>query len=106
MAYRPSYTMGAICAVGGIAGYVTKRSVPSIIAGLGIGALYVLGGVLMQRNKIYGYETSLAASIILAGSMVPRTIKRGTPIPLSLSILSIGMGTYYVKKIYDQRFSN
>ncbi|CAG8445269.1 4967_t:CDS:2 [Diversispora eburnea] len=82
MAYRPSYTMGAICAVGGVVGYVTKRSVPSLIAGLGIGALYVLGG------------------------MIPRTIKRGTPIPLSLSILSVGMGTYYTKKIYDQRFND
>ncbi|CAG8784869.1 12163_t:CDS:2, partial [Acaulospora morrowiae] len=69
MSHHPAYTMGAICVAGGIFGYISKRSVPSLVAGLGIGVLYGIGGLLIKQNKEYGHETSLAASVILAGSM-------------------------------------
>ncbi|CAG8539892.1 4814_t:CDS:2 [Scutellospora calospora] len=86
--------MAVLCAVGGIAGYVSKKSVPSIVSGVGIGMGYAVGGYLIQKNKNYGYETAF-------GIMVPRMIKHGRPIPLSLSILSVGIGTYYGKVVYD-----
>lgn len=35
--------------------------------------------------------------------MVPRAIKTQKPITLSLSVLSVGVGAYYAKKIYEYR---
>ncbi|CAG8555187.1 3684_t:CDS:2 [Cetraspora pellucida] len=84
MLYHPAYAMAILCTVGGIAGYASKKSVPSIVSGVGIGMGY-----------------AAVASILLAGVMIPRMIKYGRPIPLSLSILSVGIGTYYGKKVYD-----
>nr|CAG8433569.1 11323_t:CDS:2 [Entrophospora candida]CAG8442149.1 3086_t:CDS:2 [Entrophospora candida] len=103
MSHHPSYTMGVICAIGGIAAYAKKGSVPSLTAGLGVSSLYLIAGYLIENNKDYGHETALAASTVLTGSMIPRAIKTKKPIPLTLSILSIGVGTYYVKKIYEYK---
>ncbi|KAF0408099.1 TMEM14-domain-containing protein [Gigaspora margarita] len=101
MHYHPAYAMAVLCTVGGIAGYASKKSVPSIVSGVGIGMGYAVGGYLIQKEKSYGNETALVASILLGGVMIPRMVKYGRPIPLSLSILSVGIGTYYGKKVYD-----
>ncbi|RIA96510.1 transmembrane proteins 14C-domain-containing protein [Glomus cerebriforme] len=103
MSHHPSYTMAVICAIGGIAAFSKARSKPSLIAGIGVGTLYGIAGYVIKNNKDYGNETALAASILLAGSMVPRAIKTKKPIPLSLGVLSIGVGAYYAKKIYEYR---
>ncbi|CAG8624557.1 6432_t:CDS:2 [Paraglomus occultum] len=104
MSHHPSYTMAAICTTGGILGYAKARSVPSIIAGVGIGAAYAISGYCIKEGKDYGQGGALATSIVLAGSMLPRAIKGGSkPIPWTLSILSIGTGLYYAKKIYEYK---
>ena len=33
--------------------------------------------------------------------MIPRAIRIKKPVPLSLSVLSVGVGVYYAKKIYE-----
>ncbi|CAB4385881.1 hypothetical protein RhiirA5_273246 [Rhizophagus irregularis] len=103
MSHHPSYTMAVICGIGGIAAYSKARSMPSLIAGVGVGTLYGIAGYIIKKNKDYGHETALAASTILAFSMVPRAIKTQKPITLSLSVLSVGVGAYYAKKIYEYR---
>uniref|UniRef100_A0A1D1ZEG7 UPF0136 membrane protein YJR085C n=1 Tax=Anthurium amnicola TaxID=1678845 RepID=A0A1D1ZEG7_9ARAE len=103
MSHHPSYTMAVICTIGGIAAYSKARSIPSLIAGVGIGTLYGIAGYVIKKNKDYGYETAFAASTILAGSMVPRAIKTKKSIPLSLGVLSVGVGAYYAKKIYEYK---
>ncbi|CAG8480376.1 5158_t:CDS:2 [Dentiscutata heterogama] len=95
MHYHPAYAMAVLCTVGGVAGYASKKSVPSIVSGVGIGMGYAVGGYLLQKEKNYGNETAFA------GIMIPRMVKYGRPIPISLSILSVGIGTYYGKKVYD-----
>jgi len=35
--------------------------------------------------------------------MVPRVIKTKRPIPLTLGVLSVGVGAYYAKKIYEYK---
>lgn len=73
---------------GGITGYVRTGSVPSIVAGCSVGALYALGGYRIQNRQPYGVELALLASVVLAGSSMPRAIKTQKPLPIGLSVLA------------------
>lgn len=54
-----------------------------------------LGGYRIQNRQPYGVELSLVASVILAGSSVPRAIRLGKPVPIMLSVLStLGLLTF------------
>jgi uncharacterized membrane protein (UPF0136 family) len=56
---------------------------------------YIFGGLRIQNRSAYGVELALLASIILAGSSIPRAIKSGKPLPIALSILaSFGLYTF------------
>ncbi|KAH8732839.1 transmembrane proteins 14C-domain-containing protein [Phaeosphaeriaceae sp. PMI808] len=80
--------LGALTAGGGITGYARTGSIPSIAAGITVGALYILGGLRIQNRSTYGTEFALLASVILAGSSIPRAIKSGKPLPIGLSVLA------------------
>ncbi|KAH7564131.1 hypothetical protein BM1_01178 [Bipolaris maydis] len=87
--------LGALTAGGGITGYVRTGSVPSIAAGCTVGLLYILGGLRVNSRAAYGVELALLASIILAGSSIPRAIRSGKPLPIGLSILAtFGLWTF------------
>ncbi|GAN08810.1 hypothetical protein MAM1_0224d08326 [Mucor ambiguus] len=101
MSQHPSYGMAALCTASGIAGYVRSRSVPSLVAGVGIGAIYGVAGYLIKENRYYGHETGVAASVILASSMVPKAMKTGKPFPVTLAVCSVVTGAYYTKKIIE-----
>jgi uncharacterized membrane protein (UPF0136 family) len=45
-------TMAALCGAGGLFGYTRTRSVPSLVAGLGVGALYVRGAAVRWRRTL------------------------------------------------------
>ncbi|KAL6869975.1 hypothetical protein ACO1O0_001310 [Amphichorda felina] len=90
-----SLILAALTAGGGIMGYAKTRSLPSIIAGCSVGALYGLGGYRIQNRQPYGVELSLLASIVLGGSSIPRAIRLRKPVPIVLSILSaFGLFTF------------
>lgn len=70
-------------------------SVPSIAAGCTVGALYALGGYRVQQRQAYGVELALLASVVLAGSSIPRAIKSQKPLPIGLSVLAaFGLFTF------------
>ncbi|KAI9788983.1 MAG: hypothetical protein M1816_006441 [Peltula sp. TS41687] len=78
-------------ALGGVTGYVRTTSVPSLVAGLTIGGLYGMGAYRLSNRQPYGVEMALVASLILAGSSIPRALRTGgKPLPVLLSAL----GTY------------
>lgn len=55
----------------------------------------MLGGYRINNRSPYGVELALLASIILAGSSIPRAIKSGKPLPIGLSILAtFGLWTF------------
>ncbi|KAK7431094.1 hypothetical protein QQZ08_002375 [Neonectria magnoliae] len=90
-----AYILGGLTAGGGIMGYARTGSLPSIIAGCGVGFLYTLGGYRIQTGQSWGIELCLLASVILAGSAYPRAIRLRKPVPIVLSVISsIGLYTY------------
>ncbi|KAF2217602.1 hypothetical protein CERZMDRAFT_89567 [Cercospora zeae-maydis SCOH1-5] len=94
---------GLLTAGGGITGYVRTGSIPSIAAGCTVGALYLFGGYRLQNHQAYGIESALLASIVLAGSSIPRAIKGGfKPLPTGLSVIAtvglLAFGTGYANK--------
>ena len=80
--------MAVLTAGGGTMGYVRTGSVPSIAAGCTVGALYGLGGYRIANRQPYGVELGLLASVVLAGSSIPRAIRSGKPLPIGLSVLA------------------
>jgi uncharacterized membrane protein (UPF0136 family) len=49
----------------------------------------------MRNRQPYGVELALLASIVLAGSSVPRAIKLQKPLPIGLSALALyGLYTF------------
>ncbi|EFX06096.1 upf0136 domain containing protein [Grosmannia clavigera kw1407] len=83
-----AYLLAALTASGGVVGYAKTGSVPSIAAGLTVGALYGLGAYRLQKRQPYGVELALLASVVLGGSSIPRAIRLKKPVPIVLSIVA------------------
>lgn len=59
------------------------------MAGLSVGALYLLSFSRLRSGETFGEELGLLASAVLGGSSIPRVIKTGgKPVPLGLSVLA------------------
>jgi uncharacterized membrane protein (UPF0136 family) len=97
MSQHPAFTMAGLCAVGGAMGFARTRSIPSLVAGLTVGALYGYGGYRIQEGQAYGYEICAAASAVLLASSAPR-MRKG-PVPLALTGTSTVALGYYGKKV-------
>jgi len=97
-----AYILAALTAGGGITGYVRTGSVPSIAAGCTVGALYGLGGMRIANRQPYGVELGLLASVILAGSSIPRAIRSQKPLPIGLSLLAT-FGLYSFGMAFSRR---
>ncbi|WEW58872.1 hypothetical protein PRK78_004340 [Emydomyces testavorans] len=88
--------LSALTSLGGIAGYARTGSVPSIAAGLSVGALYALSYFRLQGHQPYGEELGLLASVVLGGSAIPRAIKTQKPVPLGLREGNLERGKWFV----------
>ena len=82
-------TLSLLTSLGGIIGYTRTGSVPSIAAGLAVGALYLYSYLRLSGGAPYGTETGLFASVVLGGSSVPRAIKTRKGVPIGLSVLAV-----------------
>merc|ERR1712093_453506 len=58
----PAFILGALTAGGGTFGYIKTGSIPSVAAGVTVGALYLLGGYRIQSRQSYGVELALLDS--------------------------------------------
>ncbi len=81
---------GLLTIVGGIIGYASKGSVPSIIAGSIAGVLLLLSAFLFPNHLVAGLAVALIVSLLLAGQFVPKFIQTGKAMPAGMmSILSV-----------------
>ncbi|KAN0069592.1 Transmembrane proteins 14C domain containing protein [Elaphomyces granulatus] len=89
LAINSAGALSFLTSLGGIIGYARTGSIPSVAAGLSVGALYLFSLFQLRNGQPYGEEIGLLASAVLGGSAVPRAIKtKGKPIPVGLSILA------------------
>lgn len=97
---HPSYTLSALLLAGGISGYVKKRSIPSLVAGLTFSATFAAAGYLLHKNADWGLELALGSSGLLLAAGISRAIpvKFTKPIPVLLTTLGLASTAYYTKK--------
>mmetsp|Transcript_34708 Transcript_34708/g.50853 ORF Transcript_34708/g.50853 Transcript_34708/m.50853 type:complete len:208 (+) Transcript_34708:344-967(+) len=76
--------VGGIVMAGGIAGFVTKQSKASLIAGSSCGGLLLLSGWLVAQKKAAGYKLASAVSALLTYVMGKKYFKSGKYMPAGL----------------------
>eukprot|EP01097_Dermamoeba_algensis_P005766 TRINITY_DN3639_c0_g1_i1.p1 TRINITY_DN3639_c0_g1~~TRINITY_DN3639_c0_g1_i1.p1 ORF type:complete len:123 (-),score=32.30 TRINITY_DN3639_c0_g1_i1:52-420(-) len=104
MSHHTANTMAALCVVGGVAGYAKTQSKPSLIAGVSIGLLYGISGLLIKENNDLGYDLATVTSAVLGLAMIPRAVKTKKIVPIALGSVSLLSGGYYAKKSYEARY--
>ncbi|GMG39831.1 unnamed protein product [Ambrosiozyma monospora] len=84
-------------------GYIKKGSVPSLIAGTSLSAVYLTAGYLLHENKEYGIHTALFGSSVLLLAGLSRSIKVSFKKPVPLTLLGLGCVStgYYAKRYAD-----
>ncbi|TFK91431.1 hypothetical protein K466DRAFT_582811 [Polyporus arcularius HHB13444] len=101
MSAYPAYVMGTLCLVGGLTGFARTRSIPSLVAGVGVGALYLWSADSIRKGTANGLEAALGASALLLLSSLPRATKG--PVPAVLTATSAVSAYYYGKTVYALR---
>ncbi|KAJ7199108.1 hypothetical protein B0H12DRAFT_1165555 [Mycena haematopus] len=98
MSAFPAFGMSLMCIVGGSTAFFTKSSMPSLVAGLSVGMLYLWSGTRIGEGDIRGLQGAFAASALLTLSSLPRVTKG--PIPKILAISSAIIGFYYGRELF------
>ena len=81
---------GLLTIAGGVMGYVSKGSMPSIIAGSVSGILLLAAAFLLPTHAALGLALAAVVSLLLAGRFLPAFIKTGSLMPAGMmSVLSV-----------------
>ncbi|ETV93147.1 hypothetical protein H310_12756 [Aphanomyces invadans] len=100
--HHPTYTLAALMALGGVMGYVKRRSVISLVAGVGVGAGFGFAGYLLQQGQMTnGHATALALSSVTMAAMGVRAIKTKATVPIVVSSLCAVSAAYHAQKYFE-----
>jgi len=95
----------SLVAAGGLMGFVKKRSVPSLAAGLTFGGLAAFGAYDATENPESPY-VGLSVSGVLGAAMGARALKTRSVMPAGLvSLLSLGMFVKYGHAMYEGKMA-
>ncbi|KAJ6614142.1 hypothetical protein B0H10DRAFT_2046172 [Mycena sp. CBHHK59/15] len=98
MSAVPAFGMSLLCIAGGSTAFYTKGSIPSFVAGLLVGMLYLWSGAQISEGDTRGIQGAFYASALLSASSLPRVAKG--PIPKLLAASSAVMGFYYGRILF------
>ncbi|KAJ7730018.1 hypothetical protein DFH07DRAFT_849458 [Mycena maculata] len=99
MSAYPAFGMSLLCIIGGSIGFYKKGSIPSLVAGLAVGMLYLWSGAQIAEGNGIGVQGAFYASALLTLTSLPRVAKG--PIPKLLATSSAAMGFYYARKVFN-----
>ncbi|KAI8893649.1 transmembrane proteins 14C-domain-containing protein [Globomyces pollinis-pini] len=104
MSETVALTFGTASIFGGLYGYHLKRSKPSLLAGVGVGSLYLTSAYLMHQQKLSGTALAFGTSGLLFGAIIPRaiSIKKGPPVVLA--VMSFTGLAYFGYKYQEEKF--
>eukprot|EP00043_Microstomoeca_roanoka_P027079 m.13554 g.13554 ORF g.13554 m.13554 type:complete len:110 (+) comp7316_c0_seq1:154-483(+) len=95
--------IGALIAFGGFMGYMKKKSIPSLVAGMGSGLAYVFTGHLIRSGNVStGHNLAIVLSLTLGVVMARRAIKAQKLMPAGLvAILATSAFLFNAKRALD-----
>jgi uncharacterized membrane protein (UPF0136 family) len=83
------FVFAALTIIGGIIGYVNKRSTASLVAGGISGALLVVAALFVNTKPTGGLILGLVVSVMLAGRFIPNFMEKKVLFPSGImSLLS------------------
>jgi uncharacterized membrane protein (UPF0136 family) len=83
---------GLMILAGGIMGYITARSVPSLISGGLLGLAAIIGGIMMWTGRSAGFVVALIATILVAlffGFQLVKGLSAGAPVGRAAAIFAV-----------------
>ncbi|MBC8101406.1 MAG: TMEM14 family protein [Cytophagales bacterium] len=94
------FAYAVLLIAGGIAGYVEKTSVISLVAGVVTGLIALAAGIYLTINPTVGLVLGILAAVLAGGGMAPRYAKSksvwpaGTVLAASVVALVVGVAAF------------
>ncbi|KAH7479319.1 hypothetical protein PRIC1_009134 [Phytophthora ramorum] len=102
MAHHPTYTMAGLLTAGGVFGYLKTKSVPSLVAGVTLGAGFGVAGFLLQKGEMTnGHGVALLVSSITMGAMGLRAVRTKKPLPVTIASLGALSAAYHTQRFTE-----
>jgi len=100
--HHPTYTLAALLAIGGAMGYAKKKSVISLVAGLGLGVGFGVAGYMIQEGQMTnGHGTALVLSAFTMTAMGYRAVKTQGKVPIAVASLCALSTAYHAQRFME-----
>uniref|UniRef100_A0A7S4I411 Transmembrane protein 14C n=1 Tax=Vannella robusta TaxID=1487602 RepID=A0A7S4I411_9EUKA len=101
MSANVPYSTGLLVFAGGVLGYISKKSRPSLVAGSVIGLGLMFSGYLIDQGNVLGQYTATTLGAVLTASMAGRATTLA-PVPVVLTCIGATVMVHHGLHIYHQ----